>query len=239
MPYTTLLFSWQWLVQMPKWIIFKWTRDTKLNGFISTYHAPYNSKYRYWPGLLLLVRVTLYVTSAVTHSSNPQIPLLVTIVLVGGIFFVKSIKGTTVYKKLSAELIETLMYLNVLYYAAFTLYNFKNDATKQTAIAYTSTAIAFIFLIGVIIHYAFKLFKCQKLQRKLSSENLPTVAITNQVCLNCNNPQHKEVTFSVMEIPESPSNSPEPALHELTQAADHAKCSSNELNDTNEHQDTY
>ena len=45
-PYTTLLFSWQWLVQMPNWIIFKWTRGTKLNGFISTHHAPYNSKYR-------------------------------------------------------------------------------------------------------------------------------------------------------------------------------------------------
>ena len=233
-PYTTLLFSWQWLVQMPKWTIFKWTRDTKLNGFISTYHAPYNSEYRYWPGLLLLIRVTLYVTSAVTLSSNPQIPLLVTIVLVGGISFLKSIKGIRVYKKLHAELIETLMHLNVLYYAAFTLYNFKNDATKQTAIAYTSTAITFILLIGVIVYYAFKLFKRRKSQRKLSSKNLPTVTVapTNQVYLNCNNPQHKEVTFSVMEISEFPSNSPEPALHELTQTPDHAKGSTDEQNNT-------
>ena len=36
----------------------------------------------------------------------------------------------------------------------------------------------------------------------------------SQVYLNCNNPQHNdsEVTFSVMEISVSPSNSPEPVL---------------------------
>jgi hypothetical protein len=172
-PYTTLLFSWQWLVQTPNWTIFKWTRDTKLNGFISTHHAPYNSEYRYWPGLLLLVRVTLYVTSAVTLSSNPQIPLLVANILVGSISFLKSIKGIRVYKKLYAELIETLMYLNVLYYAAFTLYNFKNDTTKQTAIAYTSTTITFILFIGVILHHAFKLVKHRNFKRKLTPKNLP------------------------------------------------------------------
>jgi hypothetical protein len=56
----------------------------------------------------------------------------------------------------------------------------------------------------------------------------------NQVYFDCNNTQQKEVTFSVMEIS---SNSPEPALHELTQAPD-AKCSTDELNDNNECQDT-
>ncbi|MCG8624038.1 MAG: hypothetical protein MJE68_18860, partial [Proteobacteria bacterium] len=150
-------------------------------------------------------------------------------------------KGRRVYKKLHAELIETLMHLNVLYYAAFTLYNFKNDATKQTAIAYTSTAITFILLIGVIVHNAFKLFKRRKSQRKFSSKTLPTVTVapTNQVYLNCNNPQHKQVTFSVMEISESPSNSPENALHELTQTPDHAKSSTDKQNNTNKCQDTY
>ena len=50
--------------------MFKWTRSTKLNASVPAHHAPYYSKYRYWTGLLLLVRVVLYITTSVTMSSN-------------------------------------------------------------------------------------------------------------------------------------------------------------------------
>lgn len=63
-PYTLLLFLWQWLLRAPRWKVFKWTRNTKLDAFISTYHESYNRKYHYWPGLLLLVRVVIYITAA-------------------------------------------------------------------------------------------------------------------------------------------------------------------------------
>lgn len=46
-PYTVFLFLWQWFIRAPKWKIFKWTRNTKLNTLITTYHAPYNSKCRF------------------------------------------------------------------------------------------------------------------------------------------------------------------------------------------------
>ena len=89
-PYTLLLFFWQWLIRTPNGKIFKWTKNTKLNAIITTYHAPYNYKLRFWTGLLLLVRVVLYITVAVTESSNPQVPLLMTIILVhGGSFLSK------------------------------------------------------------------------------------------------------------------------------------------------------
>ena len=72
LPYTILLYLWQWIVCAPRWKIFKWTRNTKLNVFIATYHVPHNSKYRYWTGLLLLVRVIFYVITSVTESSDPK-----------------------------------------------------------------------------------------------------------------------------------------------------------------------
>ena len=34
--YTILLLSWQWLVQAPRWKILRWTKNTKLNAFITT-----------------------------------------------------------------------------------------------------------------------------------------------------------------------------------------------------------
>ena len=66
-PYT-ILFLWQWLVHAPKCRLFNWTRNTKLDAFISVHHVPYNSKINgessvYIIDLLLLVRVVLYTTA--------------------------------------------------------------------------------------------------------------------------------------------------------------------------------
>ena len=66
-PYTSILLLWQWIVCAPRWKIFKWTRNTKLNTFVFIHHAPYNAKYRYWTGLLLLVRVVLFTVALKSH----------------------------------------------------------------------------------------------------------------------------------------------------------------------------
>ena len=109
-PYTILLFLWQWLVRAPKWKVFKWTRNTKLNAFLSVHHVPYNNKYRYWTGLLLLVRVVLYITASVTVSDNPQTSLLIIIILVGGLFSLSKPAGVAVYKNLLVDVVDTVHY---------------------------------------------------------------------------------------------------------------------------------
>ena len=58
--YTALLFSWQWLLYLPRWRLFRWSRNPKIQTFIETYHTPYTPKHRYWTGLLLIVRIVLY-----------------------------------------------------------------------------------------------------------------------------------------------------------------------------------
>ena len=72
---TTFLFSWQWLLHLPRWRIFKWTRDQKLQTFIETYHTPYVPKHRYWTGLLLIARAVLYLVAAVNVSNDPTVAL--------------------------------------------------------------------------------------------------------------------------------------------------------------------
>ena len=72
---TTFLFSWQWLLYLPRWRIFKWTRDQKLQTFIETYHTPYVPKHRYWTGLLLIARAFLYLVAAVNVSNDPTVAL--------------------------------------------------------------------------------------------------------------------------------------------------------------------
>ena len=208
-PYTVLLFSWQWLVQTPDWKSFKWTRDTKLHGFLSTHHAPYVSKYRYWTGLLLIVRVILYIISAITLSNNPQIPLIVMIVLLGGILLLKAVQKIRVYNKLYIELSETIIYLNLLYYAAFTLYNFKNDNTKQTNVAHTSAVITCILFAGILLYNAIQL-AIHQLQHKTKRSFIATD--------QRNQRKRAEVTFSVIEISNIPIPSPNLQLHVVNQS---------------------
>ena len=200
-PYTILLFLWQWLVRAPEWKIYKWTRNTKLNAFISVHHAPYNSKYRYWTGLLLLMRVVLYITASVTVSADPQTSLLITIIIVGNLFVIKEITGARVYKKSFLNIIDTVLYFNLLAFAAFSLYDFKTDITKQTAVAYTSTIITFILLVGVVIYHVYLLVRKDHPRLGEEVNEYPLVPIQ---------PGKDEVTFSVIEIPKPRDQSPTP-----------------------------
>ena len=175
-PYTILLFFWQWLVRAPSWKVFKWTS-----------HVPYNSKYRYWTGLLLIARVVLYITASVTVSRDPQTSLLMTIILVGGLFLIKEITGERIYKESFVTFVETGLYCNLLALCAFSWYRFKTDATKQAAVAYTSTIVTFILLVGAIIYHVSLLIR--KDCPLETVEEYPTA------------PMQPEVTHSIIDIP--------------------------------------
>ena len=198
-PYTILLFLWQWLLHAPKWKVFNWTRNTKLNIFVSVHHVPYNSKYCYWTGLLLLVRVVLYITASVTVSSDPQTSLLVTIFLVSGLFLIKEITGARVYKKSFVNTVEIGLYINLLALSAFSWYRFKTDIRKQTAVAYTSTITAFILLVGVIIYHVSLLVRKDKPPEMNEYLMAPVQSAKNE-----------NVTYSIIELPKPRDLSPPP-----------------------------
>ena len=200
-PYTILLFLWQWLVRAPNWKVFKWTRNTKLNTFISVHHAPYNIKYRYWTGLLLHMRVILYVTAsvAVSDSDEPQTALLVTDIVVGGLLYLNGITGFRAYKKSIVDVVETGLYFNLLTFALFGLYDFKTDIRKQTAVAYTSTIIAFILLVGVIIYHVYLLVSKDRPPEEVEEYLLAPLQ-----------PAKAEVTHTVIELPKPRDPSPLP-----------------------------
>ena len=152
--YTILLISWQWLVRAPRWKILRWTKNTKLNAFIATYHAPYNSQYRFWTGLLLFIRVILYITTAFSASDIPQVLLLMTISSLGSILFLKEVIGVRIYKNVATDIIETIMYFNLVMFAVFSLSDLRGSAiTQRIATSYASTLLALILLLGIIFNH--------------------------------------------------------------------------------------
>ena len=152
--YTVLVFSWQWLLRLPDWKIFKWTRNPKLQTFIETYHTPYTARHRYWTGLLLFVRVVLHLVAAVNISNSPQFALTSISLTIGGLFFIKGFLGR-VYKKWLLDLLESFFYFNLLFLSIITWYSLGDSESNREAAAYTSVTITLIVLLIIILFHVY------------------------------------------------------------------------------------
>ena len=111
--YTLLLFSWQWLVRCPRRRM-KWIRNQKVHSFLEAYCIPFSPKHRYWTGLLLFVRVSVYLVSAFNISGNPELPLLFTALIVCFLLLYMAMFGVRIYRRLFLNVMETFTYFNII-----------------------------------------------------------------------------------------------------------------------------
>ena len=160
--YVALIFHWQWLLRYQDKAIFKWVRYQKLRHFIEPYHAPYTAQYRYWTGLLLFIRMLLYLISVLNFSLDPRVDLLAMIFIVGGLILLKGVTAKRVYKNWPLDVMETAIYFNLVAFSALTWY-ILDFGGNQVALAYTSVMIIFVLLLGVIVFHVLRytrLYKC-------------------------------------------------------------------------------
>ena len=187
--YTILIFLWQWLLRFSRSKLLTWAWNQKLHLFIDSYHIPYTTKHRYWTGLLLLVRVIIYLISAFTASINPRIPLLSIVIIICTLFLYKTVFMIRVYKNWLLNAIETLAFFNIAVFVIFTWYSFDEPSNKdkeflQRVVTYISVgAMLFLFLLIILFHAckygnarAYALFQSTKFVRKVRQQVLLTHA---------------------------------------------------------------
>ena len=111
------------------------------------------------------------------------------------------ITGFRAYKISTVDVLETGLYFNLLVFAAFSLYDFKTDITKQTAVAYTFTIITFILLVGVIIYHVYLLVRKDhpRMGEEVNEYPLAPVQLAENI-----------LTHSSVEIPTPLNESPPP-----------------------------
>ena len=119
-------------------------------------------------------------------------------VLVGGLFFLKGIIGS-VYKDLPVDIVETLIYLNLLVFAASSLYHFNSDNIKQIAIAHTSTIIILILLTGVVLVHGILFMKNKYYKPRTVEEDIAAIQHAGSGTGNA------KVTYSYVEFQSLPS----------------------------------
>ena len=153
--YTALLFSWQWLLYLPKWKILMWSRNPKIQTFIETYHKPYTPRYRYWTGLLLIVRIVLYLVATVNISNDPTVALTAITFTMCVIISLSKLIGGRMYRITPIDMLEISFYLNTLSFAIFTWYSLDDPGGNREAAAYTSVTITFIALLLIILYHIY------------------------------------------------------------------------------------
>jgi len=182
LPYTLLLLFGQWLQAVSDWRLFAWVN--RLKPFMDSYHAPYKAKHRYWPGLLLVLRLGLLLVFAFNPQENPSINLLA--IQVGtGVLTIWARISDEVYRNWCLNALEGSFSLNLIILAAAT-YHVKLSGGSRLAVGYTSVIIALITFIGILAYHIFlqvrdtKLWKrFPKLNRELNKNHVVTQPVNN------------------------------------------------------------
>ena len=169
LPYTLLLLFGQWLQAFSHLRVFAWINNSRLKPFMDSYHAPYKPKYRYWPGLLLVLRVALLLIFAFNPQENPSVNLLA--ILVGcGVLLVWAWISGGVYRKWSLDALESLFALNLIILAGCT-YHVNLSGGNQLAVGYTSVTIALVLFVVILAYHIFLRIGCTKKCKKLNLES--------------------------------------------------------------------
>ena len=167
--YTALLFSWQWMLLHQRRKVFKWVRYQRLSLFIEPYHAPYNFKHRYWTGLLLLIRVILYIISAVNVSGDPGVGLLATGVLVSCLLVFKALlkNDRGIYKKRPVEFLEISCYVNIVWFCLARYYTIESEKGQFIVSCISGSIIFALFVVVVTYHVVVEFILKTKLFKKI------------------------------------------------------------------------
>ena len=205
--YTFLLLSWQWFLHCPRKRV-KWIRNHKLSLFLEVYHASYTTKHRYWTGLLLLVRVVIYLVSAFNPSDDPRITLSSTIFIMSCLFLYIAMFSVRIYKHWFINVMETFTYFNIIALSIFTWYTFDNNINRAP-VTNVSVGITLAQLLIILSYHTYKYTNCNKVSRIQEVQvckNLNEKFIPRKQLIHNHQPPSKvhpkpvEPTYSVVEI---------------------------------------
>ena len=160
----TLLLLFAPCIQASNQFLFKWIK-MKLLPLLDAYQAPYKDRFRFWTGLMLVVRSILLVGFGMNILGDPNINHLLTVTVLSTLFSCTWMTGI-VYKNRALNILETSFVLNLLILSGWTVYNRQasngDSGDRQTALVCTSTGVAFITFICILFYHTYFYLKSTK-----------------------------------------------------------------------------
>ena len=167
LPFTLLVLLAPWLQGRSNHRLLHWVN--RLKPLLDTYQGPYNDRFRYWTGLMLVLRAILFILFAANVRSDSRIDLFaITITVLGLLLFWLSTsrKFGAIYKEVKLDLINSFFLVNLGMFASGTLFlkSSENSALSQAVLATIMVGSAFTVFTCILIHHFYQLL------RKLTSE---------------------------------------------------------------------
>ena len=157
LPYTLSLLFIQCLNKWSHLKVFFWV--AKLKPFFDAYTGPYKDKYHFWTGLLLLVRIGLFVMIANNATHGPTLNLTL-ITISAAVLFLINQPASGVYKLWQLSLIEAFSYFNLIILSMGTAYVISyHKAHDHSRMIIVTLCVGSMFLLfcGVIAYNASKM----------------------------------------------------------------------------------
>ena len=144
-PYTLVLLLIQCLSKPNHWILF-WVR--KLKPLLDAYTGPYKDRYRFWTGLLLVIRTILFL---IFTLGNPALNLAAIILASLCLAFMPG-----VYKKAPLTLLEYSFFLNLSAVSVGTFYSrYTQFSSNQAVLVCVSAGTALLTFSGILVYHLY------------------------------------------------------------------------------------
>ena len=140
-PYLAILLLAPCLQTRSHWRGLQWVN--KLKPFLDSYQAPFKDRYRFWPGVLLFIRLPLYLVFILSDSTPVKMLAIIACVLMYHCIAV----GLSVYKKWSDLLIEMAFIANILILSASVAINNGGPHEIIISIGVTSAVVLTVCII--------------------------------------------------------------------------------------------
>ena len=203
-PYTVILFGIQWLQYFSQYKAFNWVN--RLKPLFDAYTGPYKDSHRYWTGLLLLVRIGLFIVFSANVSGDPSTNLLAIIITISCLLAYLALFAG-VYKTRLLNVLEYSFLLNLIIQSAAVLYTTLTNGTVNI-ITNASVGIALsISAITVAYKCLMTIIKVLKVDKKIGAIHFlrkeEATALENAANLGQNAALlDHQVTHSIVELKE-------------------------------------
>ena len=129
-----------------------------LRPLLDAYQHPYKDKFRHWPGVLLMVRIVLFVTFACNTNGNPSLNL-VAIMITLIVLLLLCWNSGQVYKNYVFSVTESFFFANLGILSSFTLFLTSppsESEDRSLVIVNISVGLSFVIFCIILLYHCYQ-----------------------------------------------------------------------------------
>lgn len=167
-----------------------------MKPIFDAYTGPYKNKHRYWTGLLIFVRVVLYMVYSINIAGDPSINLLANVIITLLILVHLMVIGK-VYKSKVLGTLEFTFLLNLMVLSICSLFAIHINS-GQEIITNISVLFNLVLFGGIVIAHTYQVVKSTKVLQRILGKYKKSVIVQTSEDVSCENAH--QVTRQIVSI---------------------------------------